>query len=88
MPYGGIRMAIKAAQDSGYEIDKEVVENFTTHRKTHNAGVFDVYTPEMRACRSSHIITGLPDALGKNHEDAKNNLTQMLDGYMSQGDTT
>jgi len=65
MPYGGIRMAIKAAQDSGYEIDKEIVENFTTHRKTHNAGVFDVYTPEMRACRSSHIITGLPDAYGR-----------------------
>ena len=65
MPYGGIRMAIKACQDSGYEVDKEVVENFTTHRKTHNAGVFDVYTPEMRACRSSHIITGLPDAYGR-----------------------
>lgn len=65
MPYGGIRMAIKACQDSGYEVDKEVVKNFTTHRKTHNAGVFDVYTPEMRACRSSHIITGLPDAYGR-----------------------
>ena len=58
-------MAIKACQDSGYEVDKAVTENFTIHRKTHNAGVFDVYTPEMRACRSSHIITGLPDAYGR-----------------------
>ena len=41
------------------------MEFFTTHRKTHNAGVFDAYTPEMRACRSSHIITGLPDAYGR-----------------------
>lgn len=64
-PYGGIRMAIKACEDSGYKVDPEVIENFTTHRKTHNAGVFDVYTPEMRACRSAHIITGLPDAYGR-----------------------
>ncbi len=64
-PYGGIRMAQKACKDNGYEVDKEVAEFFTTHRKTHNAGVFDVYTPEMRACRSSHIITGLPDAYGR-----------------------
>ena len=60
MPYGGIRMAEKACKDNGYEIDPEGKEFFETHRKTHNAGVFDVYTPEMRACRSSHIITGLP----------------------------
>ncbi len=65
MPYGGIRMAEKACADNGYTIDPEVKDFFTIHRKTHNAGVFDVYTPEMRACRSSHIITGLPDAYGR-----------------------
>ena len=65
MPYGGIRMAEKACKENGYEIDPEIKEFFTTHRKTHNAGVFDAYTPEMRACRSSHIITGLPDAYGR-----------------------
>ena len=65
MPYGGIRMAEKACKDNGYEIDPEIKEFFTTHRKTHNAGVFDAYTPEMRACRTSHIITGLPDAYGR-----------------------
>ena len=64
-PYGGIRMAMKACEDNGYQVDPEVVEFFTKHRKTHNDGVFDVYTPEMRACRSSHIITGLPDAYGR-----------------------
>ncbi|MBQ3010694.1 MAG: formate acetyltransferase, partial [Oscillospiraceae bacterium] len=64
-PYGGIRTAEKACEDNGYVVDPEVKEFFTTHRKTHNAGVFDVYTPEMRACRSSHIITGLPDAYGR-----------------------
>ena len=46
-PYGGIRMAVKACEDNGYHVDPEVVEYFTTHRKTHNAGVFDAYTPEM-----------------------------------------
>lgn len=64
-PYGGIRMAQKACSDNGYEVDPEIVEFFTEHRKTHNAGVFDAYTPEMRACRSSHVITGLPDAYGR-----------------------
>ena len=64
-PYGGIRMAVKACEDNGYHVDPEVVEYFTTHRKTHNAGVFDAYTPELRACRSAHIITGLPDAYGR-----------------------
>lgn len=64
-PYGGIRMAQKACQENGYEVDPEIVEIFTKHRKTHNAGVFDVYTPEMRAARSNHIITGLPDAYGR-----------------------
>ncbi len=65
MPYGGIRMAEKACKDHGYTIDPKLSEFFTVHRKTHNAGVFDAYTPEMRACRSSHIITGLPDAYGR-----------------------
>lgn len=64
-PYGGIRMAEKACSDNGYTVDPEVSEFFTKHRKTHNAGVFDVYTPEMRAARSNHIITGLPDAYGR-----------------------
>ena len=65
MPYGGIRVAEKACKDNGYEVDPEVKEFFEIHRKTHNAGVFDAYTPEMRACRNSHIITGLPDAYGR-----------------------
>ena len=65
MPYGGIRMAKQACEDNGYHLDPEVEEFFTTHRKTHNAGVFDAYTPEMRTCRSSHVITGLPDAYGR-----------------------
>lgn len=64
-PYGGIRMAEKACADNGYTIDPEIKEFFNTHRKTHNAGVFDAYTEEMRNCRSSHIITGLPDAYGR-----------------------
>lgn len=64
-PYGGIRMAEKACSDNGYTVDPEVSEFFSAHRKTHNAGVFDAYTPEMRACRSSHIITGLPDSYGR-----------------------
>ncbi len=64
-PYGGVRMAEKACADNGYTIDPEIKEFFSTHRKTHNAGVFDAYTQEMRDCRSSHIITGLPDAYGR-----------------------
>ncbi len=64
-PYGGIRMAEKACADNGYQVDPQISEFFSIHRKTHNAGVFDAYTPEMRACRSSHIITGLPDAYGR-----------------------
>ncbi len=65
LPYGGIRMAQKACEDNGYQWTRRSCEFFTNHRKTHNAGVFDAYTPEMRACRSSHIITGLPDAYGR-----------------------
>lgn len=64
-PYGGIRMAQKACSENGYTVSPEVVHTFTEYRKTHNAGVFDAYTPEMRAARSSHIITGLPDAYGR-----------------------
>ena len=63
--YGGIRMAMKACEDNGYKVDPEIVEFFTTHRKTHNAGVFDVYDDEIRRCRSNNIITGLPDAYGR-----------------------
>ena len=64
-PYGGIRMAEKACEDNGYQVDPEVSEFFSTHRKTHNAGCFDAYNADMRACRSSHVITGLPDAYGR-----------------------
>jgi len=64
-PFGGIRMAQGACKENGYEVDPEVVEIFTKYRKTHNEGVFDAYTPEMRAARHSHIITGLPDAYGR-----------------------
>ena len=65
MPYGGLRMAEKACSDNGYKVDPEISHIFTEYRKTHNAGVFDCYTPEMRACRTNHIITGLPDAYGR-----------------------
>ena len=61
----GIRMAVAACKQNGYEVNPEIVNIYTNYRKTHNAGVFDVYTPEMRACRHSHIITGLPDAYGR-----------------------
>ncbi len=64
-PYGGIRMAESSCEAYGYKVDEEISEFFTTHRKTHNAGVFDAYTDEMKACRSSKIITGLPDAYGR-----------------------
>ena len=64
-PYGGIRMAEKACEDNGYTVDPEISEFFSIHRKTHNAGCFDAYNAEMRACRSSHVITGLPDAYGR-----------------------
>ncbi len=64
-PFGGIRMAMNACETNGYHVDPEVVEIFTKYRKTHNQGVFDVYTPEMRLARKSAIITGLPDAYGR-----------------------
>ena len=62
---GGIRMAMAACKAYGYEVDPEIVNFYTYRRKTHNAGVFDVYTEDMRKCRHSHIITGLPDAYGR-----------------------
>lgn len=64
-PFGGIRMAQNACKNYGYEVDPEVVDIFTKYRKTHNQGVFDAYTPEMRAARHAAIITGLPDAYGR-----------------------
>ncbi len=64
-PFGGIKMAAEALSMYGYEIDPLVKEIFTKYRKTHNDGVFDAYTPEMRAARSSHILTGLPDTYGR-----------------------
>ncbi len=65
MPYGGIRMVKKACEAYGYKIDPKVEEIFTKYRKTHNDGVFDAYTPEIRAARHAGIITGLPDAYGR-----------------------
>ena len=65
MPYGGLNMAEKACSDNGYEVDDEIKHIFSEYRKTHNQGVFDVYTPEMRAARSNKILTGLPDAYGR-----------------------
>ncbi len=64
-PFGGIRMAQQACKEYGYEVDPSVVEIFTKYRKTHNQGVFDAYTPEMRLARHSAILTGLPDAYGR-----------------------
>ncbi|MBR4554433.1 MAG: formate C-acetyltransferase [Ruminococcus sp.] len=64
-PFGGIRMAQNACTQNGYEVDPEIVKIFTEYRKTHNQGVFDAYTPEMRMARKSAIITGLPDAYGR-----------------------
>ena len=64
-PFGGIRMAQNACEQYGYKVDPSVVEIFTKYRKTHNQGVFDAYTPEMRLARKSAIITGLPDAYGR-----------------------
>ena len=64
-PFGGIRMSEQAAESYGYEIDAEVSKIFRDYRKTHNQGVFDAYTPEMRAARSNKVITGLPDAYGR-----------------------
>jgi formate C-acetyltransferase len=65
MPNGGLRMVLNALKAYGYEPDPYVVETFTKYRKTHNEGVFDAYTADVRRCRSSHILTGLPDAYGR-----------------------
>ncbi|WP_270344896.1 formate C-acetyltransferase [Enterococcus thailandicus] len=64
-PFGGIRMSEQAAEAYGFEIDSEVSHIFRDYRKTHNQGVFDAYTPEIRAARRSGVITGLPDAYGR-----------------------
>ena len=64
-PFGGIRMAEVSAESYGFKVDPEVSEIFTKYRKTHNQGVFDAYTPAMRAVRKSGVITGLPDAYGR-----------------------
>lgn len=64
-PYGGINVAYKAAKAYGYEIDEEMLHIFNTYRKTHNQGVFDVYSPEIRSARRTGIITGLPDGYGR-----------------------
>ena len=64
-PFGGIRMAEGACSSYGYTVDPEVSEIFTKYRKTHNQGVFDAYTPEMRKARHAAILTGLPDAYGR-----------------------
>ena len=65
MPYGGWRMVKQAIFEAGKEVDPDVEKIFTRYRKTHNDAVFDIYTPRIRAARSSHIITGLPDAYGR-----------------------
>lgn len=65
MPFGGWRMVQTAIKEAGKEVDPDVREIFTRYRKTHNDAVFDIYTPRIRAARSSHIVTGLPDAYGR-----------------------
>ncbi len=93
-PYGGIRMAEKACSDNGYTVDPEVSEFFSVHRKTHNAGVFDAYNAEMRACRSSHVITGLPDAYGRGRiigdyrRIALYGIDRLIEDKLAQKDST
>src|SRR6187549_1516748 len=65
IPNGGFRMVASALKTYGYEPDPHVVETFTKYRKTHNDAVFDGYTSQIRRCRNSHILTGLPDAYGR-----------------------
>ena len=64
-PFGGIKMSVQACEMYGYKVSDRVKEIFTKYRKTHNDGVYDAYTPEMRAARSAHILTGLPDTYGR-----------------------
>ena len=63
MTFGGINMAVNSCKAYGYEVDEEVIKIFTDYRKTHNQGVFDAYTPEMRLVRKSGVITGLPECI-------------------------
>jgi len=65
MPAGGWRMVETATKEAGLEPDPKIKEIFTKYRKTHNEAVFDIYTPRIRAARSSHLLTGLPDAYGR-----------------------
>lgn len=93
-PYGGIRMAEKACADNGYTVDPEISEFFSTHRKTHNAGCFDAYNEDMRACRSSHVITGLPDAYGRGRiigdyrRIALYGINRLIEDKIAQKDST
>ncbi len=93
-PYGGIRMAEKACTDNGYEVDPEISEFFSTHRKTHNAGCFDAYNDDMRACRSSHVITGRPDAYGRGRiigdyrRIALYGIDRLIEDKLAQKDST
>ncbi len=93
-PYGGIRMAEKACEDNGYTLDPEVSDFFSTHRKTHNAGCFDSYNADMRACRSSHVITGLPDAYGRGRiigdyrRIALYGIDRLIEDKLTQKDST
>lgn len=64
-PFGGIKMAMQACEMYGYQVSDRVKEIFTKYRKTHNDGVYDAYTPEMRRARTAHILTGLPDTYGR-----------------------
>ena len=102
MPNGGLRMVINSLKAYGYEPDPQVVEIFTKYRKTHNEGVFDAYTDDIRRCRKSHILTGLPDAYGRGRIigdyrrvvlygvarliEGKNEEKQSLDAMMSTDD--
>ena len=93
-PYGGIRMAEKACADNGYTVEPEISEFFSTHRKTHNAGCFDAYNEDMRACRSSHVITGLPDAYGRGRiigdyrRIALYGINRLIEDKIAQKDST
>ena len=92
MPYGGINMAVKACTTYGYEPNERLKEIFTKYHKTHNQGVFDIYTPEMKKARHNKIITGLPDTYGggdtfagifKLHKLFQHFCTISYDGYIS-----